>query len=133
MTTISGMFGQTPRMMNRFVNIYRIIKSHQSYRVSQTGSPRDYKATMLALAVIVGNPVKAKEFVSLLEVTDSPTFTSLLEDLKDEDLKRFIKENVDNTIFDDLTPPMLKRNLELISRFSFRTYNALKSPPTPLP
>jgi hypothetical protein len=132
LNSISEMFGQTPRMMNRYVNIYRIIKSHKSYRIAQTSSPRDYKSTMFVLAIIIGCPENAKNFVQLLKATPEENMIKFIETMEDLPLKHFIADYSDKTAVDNLSTAMVKRNIDLISRFSFRTYTS-QAPPTPSP
>jgi hypothetical protein len=121
MQKISMLFGRTPRSINRYINIYRIIKAHGSMKVVGDFSADEYVPIMFILGVIVGYSAYAEEFISeIAKSDDKASFKDFIDKsavnqiLKDEINK--ISADVEGIVMKDF-----KRNLDLISRFSFRT------------
>ncbi len=121
MQSISALFGRTPRSINRYINIYRIIKAHGSMKVTGDFSRDEFVPIMFILGVIVGYGAYAEGFIAEIAKTeDEATFHEFIEEsainqkLKDEINK--LSADVDGIPMKDF-----KRNLDLISRFSFRT------------
>lgn len=121
MQLISPLFGETPRTINRFINIYRIIKAHHSLKVKGEYSKEDYQPVMFMLAIITGLPDFAEIFItSLQQASANKRFRDFIElpGLPD-DLKNRVKplmQEVENYLIKDF-----QVNVELVSRFSFRT------------
>jgi hypothetical protein len=122
MEHISGMFGHTPRTINRYVNIYRIIKSHRSYRVTLTKTQIDYKATMFLLALILGCPDEAQIFIDQLQLRNDINLQTFTNNLQDEALKRYILKYLDEETLKLINVDMFRKNLHLVARFSFRSH-----------
>jgi hypothetical protein len=122
MQKISGIFGHTPRGINRYINIYRIIKSHKKFKVSSDFSPNEYIPTMVILAILVGYSLYAQDFITKIDEADAGI--TFQEFINKPNIKPEIKE-VLNAYLDDgilsMKMVLFKKNLELISRFSFRT------------
>jgi hypothetical protein len=121
MQKISPLFGKTPRSINRYVNIYRIIKSHGNLQVEGEYSEEEFRPIMFLLGVIVGYSSYAKDFIDKVMISnDSQTFGKLLED---NGLDEKLKEHLMPFVFEIKNFQMkdFKSNIELISRFSFRT------------
>lgn len=121
MQKISSLFGQTPRTINRYVNIYRIIKAHGSLKIVGDFSKEEFMPIMFVLGVIVGSSAFAEEFIDgISKADDNNEFKEFIEKSKfPERLKALIKplsSDIENILIEDF-----KRNIELISRFSFRT------------
>ncbi len=116
MKEVSSLFGHTPRTIKRFINIYRIIKSHRQFERSENPRP-----TLLLLAIVVGSPENANVFVSQLrQHTDLPLGTFL--DRKElKKLKSWMIHHTDEKSWSGISINAIKRNLDLVSRFSFRT------------
>jgi peptidoglycan hydrolase CwlO-like protein len=121
MQRISFLFGRTPRSINRYINIYRIIKAHGSMKITGDFSEDEYVPIMFILGVIVGYSAYAEEFIAAIARSDDmDSFkdfmdkSSLNQKLKDEIIK--LSTDVEGILMKDF-----KRNLDLISRFSFRT------------
>jgi hypothetical protein len=124
---ISPLFAKSPRTVNSYINIYRIIRSHRRL-VDQTTAD-DYLPIMFMLAIVVGFNDFAPDFIKYLYIQDPSTkMGRVLEDmngispLKSErykNLENLIRKVVGNEILDK-TVAEFKKNLELISRFSFR-------------
>ena len=122
MQSISAIYATSPRTIKRFVNIYRIIKTHKSIEVTPPFSKDDFAPVLILLSIVVGCSEEAEAFVKELQATEDKvqfdTFitshdvckkigTKLLPYLDDE-VKQLPVKN-------------FKSNVELISRFSFRT------------
>lgn len=115
-----GIFGQSPRTIKRYVNIYRIVKSHAGFKLAN--SDNDYKAVLFVLGVVVGHPQVVQEFITqLIAADESLTLGEFIEQSQiDTQLLSAINRNVsDDLLLMPLEP--FQRNLELVSRFSFRT------------
>lgn len=123
MQNISAVFGHSPRTINRFVNIYRIIKAHRKRIVTGEFSEDDYAPVMVVLSVMVGYSELAVDFIAKLSKEDDTIRF-------DEFLKTGnFPETFVNKILESIKPGVaelpakaFKNNLELISRFSFRTF-----------
>lgn len=123
MQKISSLFGHSPRTINRFINIYRIIKSHRNLKISENFSEDDFIPIMIVLSVVVGFSAYAQGFIDKLIKADGKT--TFAEFLAESDLpaglNTAITENIDNET-GQLPLKPFKDNIELISRFSFRTF-----------
>jgi hypothetical protein len=121
MQKISPLFGQTPRMINRYINIYRIIKAHGSLKVVGSYSEDEFMPIMFILAVVVGYSELAEAFIAeIAKTNDSLQFNKFL---KRKEVNRNLVAVIKPLTSDIAGMPMecFTRNLELISRFSFRT------------
>lgn len=118
---ISPLYGRTPRSINRYVNIYRIIKAHGSLKVKGDFSDNEFKPIMFMLAVIVGYSLFACEFIEKINHSDNnETFDNFLQGSGINEQLRSILQPLSEDINSFLMIEF-KKNLELISRFSFRT------------
>jgi len=121
MQKISPIFGQTPRTINRYVNIYRIIKAHGNLKVVGNFSKDEFMPLMFILAVIVGHSAFAEEFIAnIAESSDDIIFSDFLKSLISKNRIIILLKSMDLEI-EGMYMVNFKRNLELISRFSFRT------------
>jgi hypothetical protein len=135
MKDISELIGNTPRTINRFVNVYRIIRSHRNLK--KTSSPmQDYCATMILLGIITGLPNESESFFESLSQKKSGTFGDFLDEVGEEfrllnnacSIKFKISESVEKTV-NDLTIEFMKQKFELVQRFSFRSYSEKETSP----
>ncbi len=120
---ISVLFGHSPRTINRFINIYRIIKAHRKLKVSDDFSEDDFAPIMIVLSIMIGYSHLAQNFIDQLSKSDDQMlFTEFLAKTKFPD--KFSKEILDSIKPSVAQLPLksFKDNLELISRFSFRTF-----------
>lgn len=118
---ISALYGKTPRSINRYINIYRIIKAHGSLKIKGDFSSDEFKPIMFILGVIVGYSFLARQFIEeIAEAKDDQKYENFLNSsgLNDK-IKTLLKPL--STDLKDVLMVDFKRNLELISRFSFRT------------
>jgi hypothetical protein len=129
MEEISVLIGDSPRTLKRFVNIYRIIRTHEKFFVEYGWEYDYYCAAMLLLAVVIGLPLAAGSFLQALERSEGQESFKVF-------LERYVQEHVDDpfilklqkamnaSLLDDaanIRVTTYKRNIELLSRFSFRT------------
>jgi len=122
MKKIAPVFGSSPRTINRFINIYRIIKSHKSLEVSAEFSRDDYGPILILLSIVVGFSAVAQPFIEKLTSAkgDQP-FKAFLETKDiDSEIKKGLSKYVDADLL-QISNKIYQNNLELISRFSFRT------------
>ncbi len=120
MQKISALFGQTPRTINRFVNIYRIIKAHDSLKVVGDYSKEEFMPIMFILGVVIGHSAFAEEFAeAVVNANDTDSFKTFVDESKlPEKLKTNIlalSSDINGILMADM-----KRNIGLITRFSFR-------------
>jgi hypothetical protein len=121
MQRLSYMIGDSPRAIKRYINIYRLVKAHKSYIIYSDPSKMDYIPAMLLLAIIVGSPRYANNFIiSLIENNDT-TMKEFVDKLSDSPVKKHL-EALPQDISLGLNTTMLKEHVELISRFSFRAH-----------
>ena len=123
MQNISAIFGHSPRTINRFINIYRIIKAHRKLIITEKFSEDDFAPIMLVLSVMIGYSDLAQDFINKLARTeDTVTFNEFInrEHFPDH-VKKKIIESINSGVA-KLPLKVFKANLELISRFSFRTF-----------
>ena len=120
MQRISPLFGHTPRTINRYINIYRIIKAHGSLRVIESFSEDEFMPIMFILGVVVGHASHAEEFLAeVAKTSDNMIFQDFLKTKKlNKNLVAAIKPLASDIKV--MYMENFKRNLELISRFSFR-------------
>jgi uncharacterized membrane protein (DUF485 family) len=121
---LSPIFGETPRSINRFINIYRIIKSHRSLIVSDPEISMEYYPVLILLALVVGKPDITTQFfaelrmandeLSFIEFVRQVKFGSFFSDWLGRDTQFFYEE------IEPLKINVFKRNADLVSRFSFR-------------
>ena len=121
MQKISSLFGQTPRTINRYVNIYRIIKAHGNLKVVGDYSKEEFMPIMFVLGVIVGCSAYAEEFIAAISnADDNDGFNDFIATSKLHSILKTLLTPLAND-FADIPLKDFKRNMELISRFSFRT------------
>lgn len=150
MQAIGFLAGESPRNIKRYVNIYRIIRTHSQFEFLDQNVIEDYRAAMLLLGILNSVPNSSKDFFSALRSANSDllfsefvgTFIKNRDAAKNQKLKKQLSNGSRaNGIDDDLlirklitamaTDPTLnnagdlslrkfKQNADLICRFSFR-------------
>lgn len=124
---LSVIFGQTPRSIKRFVNVYMIIKSHRSLVIKNSDNYKEYYPVIVLLAIVVGCSEKVAQFIKkVAEAGDYQTFDNFIgmtaNDPNAADLKEMLLKYKD--LFDPevskISMADFKANAELVSRFSFR-------------
>jgi len=122
MKDMSILFGQSPRSINRYVNIYRIIKAHKGFYKSGKYPFEKYAPTLFLLGVVVGHSVYASDFIDAInKAKDGAKFETFIKrrTLNKELVKEIVKCSDDKLWKMKMVD--YKRDLNLISRFSFRT------------
>jgi len=129
MEEVSELIGDSPRTLKRFVNIYRIIRTHEKFYVEYGQEYDYYCAAMILLAIVIGLPLSAGQFLHGIEESERQNYFAAF-------LEEYIKEHPDDADILKLQkamgiPPLYdagiikmaayKKNIELLSRFSFRT------------
>ncbi len=130
MQAISFMIGESPRTINRYINIYRIIRAHSRFGFLDENELEHYQAAMVLLAYITGNSINADSFFNKISISDDDElFGNFLDSLKikgqvlDTYVNGLLMAMRQNEIVSEIKNIKLnkfKKNLELISRFSFR-------------
>ena len=122
MKKMSILFGQSPRSINRYVNIYRIIKAHKGFYNSGEYSFEKFGPTLFLLGVVVGHSVYASDFIDAIsKEKDETKFKTFIKSQNlNEELVNEIQKCSDDKLW-DMQMVNYKRDLSLISRFSFRT------------
>jgi peptidoglycan hydrolase-like protein with peptidoglycan-binding domain len=129
MKAISELIGETPRTINRFINIYRIIRSHRN--MTKSAAPmQDYCATMILLGIITGLANESEAFFAALSQKTSGVFQDLFEEmgnvsptLKNACKVPFKVSALSEKTVGELPVPFIKQKFELVQRFSFRAYS----------
>jgi hypothetical protein len=121
MQEISGLFGHTPRTINRYVNIYRIIKAHPSFNIDSDLTENEYRAVMLGLGIVVGHPNYSETFIREISKSKNVTLEEFLhENYLPQELINSIRGSVRQQLLESVTSAMIRKNLDLLARFSFR-------------
>lgn len=127
---MSYILGSNPRLLKRFINIYRIIKSHENIR-SASLNIKDMQCILLLLALLFSRfrPLVYAIFEEMaftgIKSASLKTVTSFgfvesederIKQLRDE-LKEVLSESNEELL--DIKISDLKRHLQFIERFSF--------------
>lgn len=130
MQAISFMIGDSPRTINRYINIYRIVRTHAQFEFLDDNEHEHYKAAIILLAMITGYHANAaKIFKKIIDADNDSSFEIFLEQAKtngsdiDPYLNELSKAMKKDEALKDLGAIKLSRfqkNINLISRFSFR-------------
>lgn len=121
MQKISPLFGHSPRTINRYVNIYRIIKAHGNLKVENSFSKDEFMPIMFILGIVIGHTTFAEEFIA--KISNAHESKSFKDIITESNIDAGIKTIIESIAFDieSMTMKTFKRNIDLISRFSFRT------------
>ena len=120
MQQLSPLFAGTPRTVNRYVNIYRIIKAHGGLHVAGPYERDEFLPILFLLAVVVGYPESADEFLSRVQTAeDTQACGDFIEGCGIEPLRQRALEVTG--ALTSMHMRYLKKNLPLVARFSFRT------------
>ncbi|RJE75181.1 P-loop NTPase fold protein [Reichenbachiella sp. MSK19-1] len=116
------LIGNTPRTIKRFINIYRIIRSHEQLVYKEDNKDKHFLTVIFLLSLITG--VHKNVYKNYLkEVKDTPAATVKDYNLKFEELKSHesnISSNQKIRILLDIDGNMLLKHSPFVSRFSFR-------------
>jgi KAP family P-loop domain len=130
MQRLSPIFARTPRHINRYVNIYRILKSQRGLKIDRQDAPDEYYRILFLLAVLIGYPQLAAPFFKTIKAGKSGQhLTDLLSGPEGEPFKvasvgMQLASAIPAVLEGDFMYTQLGAlwpNLELVSRFSFRT------------
>ena len=129
---VSSIFGDSPRTVKRYTNIYRIIRTHNNFKVDPEDTILYHKAAIIMLAIITGQSGLAKDILKLIrEGKPSELFEDFLSEKSQKGLKIEFKESQLLTFLlglyhsKSLKKKSLKldhfqKNMNLVSRFSFK-------------
>ncbi|MEO5564298.1 MAG: P-loop NTPase fold protein, partial [Chitinophagaceae bacterium] len=130
MKSIAFMIGDSPRTIKRYINIFRIIRSHARFTFYDKEALEHYAASMILLGIITGIPALVGPVFKLIEnantTTDFKTFVAdqSITFSKNPDayseLKKCVPVKCGNITVGDISLKKFKINLKLVSRFSFR-------------
>ena len=133
MQAIDFLIGDSPRTIKRYINIYRIIRTHKSFDQESKDLTEQYFSAMILLAVITGTPEQAGHFFKTLEAYDNTAMfekfinTHAASQKKVADFRSvFLKlsgflESESGRKIGRLKIRDFKRHTSLIGRFSFRS------------
>jgi hypothetical protein len=128
MKSLGGLAGDSPRTIVRFVNIYRIIRSHADLVFEQDTLNEHYYAVMFLLSVITGSHPGGKTFLEALKAGDpNATFKSYSQSLqKAKATKNRYSTILKGTAADGVMKQLgglkisiFQANIDLVCRFSF--------------
>jgi hypothetical protein len=129
---VSSIFGDSPRTVKRYTNIYRIIRTHNNFKAGPDETILHHKAAIIMLAIITGQSSLAKDILKMIrEAKPSDLFEDFLREKSQKGLKIEFKESQLLTfllgLYDtkSLKKKTLKldhfqKNMNLVSRFSFK-------------
>ena len=133
MQGLAFLIGDSPRTIKRFINIFRILRTHEGFRLDNGDEQPYYYAAIIILAVITGRNLLVNDFFEMINTADDnqlfleilsknpllinpgePSLYGLLHfPSKIEDQYKM------NERISALEMTAFKANLELVSRFSF--------------
>ena len=91
-------------------------------KISDNYSEDEFIPIMTLLSIVVGYPVLAQNFIEeLFKAGNNIQFKEFIKNPKIPDVIRVAITTIVDKDIDSMTVEPFKRNLELISRFSFRT------------
>lgn len=144
MQEISALIGDSPRTIKRYINIYRILRTHAQFETAPGAERDSYFAAMFLLAVITGLPHETETvFEALKSANEDDTLLTFLTRTEGEaSHSRF---STLQPIWKKMRAPVQKgplatlakirlsafqKNIELACRFSFRGvgYDGLTTP-----
>jgi len=121
---LSFIFGSSPRTINRFVNLYRIIRCHNEFKADLFFG-KDHEAALLFLAILVGRSADVSSLAK--ELSECIDESLLLDDFVQARVpelnwfQEILKKSGMILQLNVLTVGNFKKNLPLLCRFSFRT------------
>ncbi|MCE3227541.1 MAG: family P-loop domain protein [Bacteroidetes bacterium] len=115
---LTEIIGSTPRTIQRFINVYRIIRAHPNVILPEQFSPRHQQIAGY-LAIVIGKPNLAASIVKLVieESNKDKSLSGLLAAKTDQ------KKELSEDIFKELVKVKcseLSEWMPLVSRFSFK-------------
>lgn len=129
---ISFLIGETPRTIKRYINIYRIIRTHSMFEFVDGNKQEHYEAAMIMLALITGYPDEAKNIIGSIESSNKEwTVNDFLNDYITKNPSSKALKKLDDEIKSGKKIPKagnikiakFQKNLVLTRRFSFRNLN----------
>lgn len=117
---IACLVGNNPRTVKRFINIYRIIRTHENLSYSSFQKNESFLCVMFILALLVADYHKYESLFEMLENSgDEKVLADILQELDFKELKDEIEKN-------DVVKHLLQNNsgsfktyIPFIRRFSF--------------
>jgi hypothetical protein len=135
MQAMNFMLGESPRTIKRYINLYRLIRTHAKFRFVDQNKMEHYYAAMILLGILTGFPMQSKLiFQKIKSETDDITFISLLNSITVSnnadyklisELVHLIENNAEYRPIGDIKMNKFKANIDLVSRFSFRMINVI--------
>ena len=131
MQNISFLIGESPRTIKRYVNIYRIIRTHAMFEFVDDKLQDHYNAAMLILAFITGSPEEARHIITAMENCDkSWSLNDFIRDYRSANPGETAMKKLDDEVkfgkrinaAGNIKMEKFQKNLRLISRFSFRNF-----------
>jgi hypothetical protein len=133
MQALGPMIGTLPRTIKRYINIYRIIRSHRGMCFGNRDLLDYYFTVMLMLALVTGQEDSGYDLLALMGSADGKINLGdfLKNNTKKEEqqallfVQGFFKQNKQLEGYLQLPLSCFQQNIELVSRFSFH----LPAPP----
>ncbi len=135
MKLIGSLIGQSPRTIKRYVNIYRIIRTHSEFELRKTSEIEDYCAAMILLAILTGLPDKSGDIFEKISAATAETlfskfFTDYTGTVDEADPDKLILDQMATLMANQgslreigsMRLDRFRANIRLVKRFSFRNY-----------
>lgn len=130
--SLTEVIGNNPRCIKRFINIYRIIKTHQDFNYREETKEKELLIVMFFIALSMGkfnSLLKSFEFFldkiidekSPLSAYFEKTYKYLISDelfLEKEILKEILLKNNDLLLYQEVT--LSRKHYQFIKRFTFK-------------
>jgi hypothetical protein len=127
MKKIGFLIGESPRTVKRFINIYRILRTHSELQLHEGSELEDYCAVMVLLAIITGLPEHSKDVFQMIDLT-SP-YQTALQFFQAEHRGLDVLQKLVGLLNSDkgvekaaanMKMAQFRSNIDLVRRFSFR-------------
>lgn len=128
---VSFLIGDSPRTIKRYINVYRIIRTHNTFDFTDGNEQEHYYAAMVILAVVTSMPDHSKSFIDTLDTAlDTQPFHVFLKSYLEQEgpcaplarLAYIMTENIIVRALANIRMEKFKKNSTLIRRFSFRNH-----------
>jgi hypothetical protein len=133
MQAMNFMLGESPRTIKRFINLYRLIRTHAKFRFVDQNEMEHYYAAIILLGIMTGIPLLSKHiFQKIKSEADDRAFISLLNSIIEPNnadyqlisgLVHVIENNSEYRPIGAIEVKKFQANIDLVSRFSFRMVN----------
>lgn len=101
--------GDTPRTIKRFINIYRIIRTHENLKEYSSQTEEEYKAIICLLAIVFRKP----------EALEKKEWNEIVNNIKENEQS---EDNQFTFILEKIPEYIALKHVDFIKRFTFKSF-----------